>query len=383
MDADKYIEQGMMLAEMLGSIVNEKEVNTQGAAWNLLYNIAQKNNVSAMLCNYVPKTCPENIRYKFLNDYKKSLILVTKLDYIFDRVCDSFKKENIEFLPLKGKILRNIYPQPYMRTSCDTDIYIRENDRESAKKCLYSLDFSLNSCGDGVDVYFKEPVYCFEIHFMPFDGRLKNCGCFGDLLERAEYDSACGYYRFNDNDLYLYNFLHLYKHFDYAGCGIKLFLDLYILSKRLDLNFYCINSVVENCGLTEFHETVLNLNKIFFEGESPKEKYKTLTAYILANGNFGNGAHAFSEEIKSDKSKHKFVFFLKQWFLSTEQMKPLYPILEKAPFLLPFCWIHKGVRTLFRNPSAIKREIKKVKFYSKDYCDKFDYIKSLAGIKEE
>ena len=40
MDADKYIEQGMMLVEMLGSIVNEKEVNTQGAAWNLLYNIA-------------------------------------------------------------------------------------------------------------------------------------------------------------------------------------------------------------------------------------------------------------------------------------------------------------------------------------------------------
>ena len=77
------------------------------------------------------------------------------------------------------------------------------------------------------------------------------------------------------------------------------------------------------------------------------------------------------------KSKlKKYLSYLKWWFLGVDEMKKFYPVLEKAPFLLPFCWVHKGVKTLIFKPKAIKNQLTLVTKTSKEIED----IYKISGL---
>ena len=59
-----------------------------------------------------------------------------KLNYEFNRLCEALEDAEIPFIPLKGSVLRRYYPEPWMRTSCDIDVLVREDDLERAVKVL-------------------------------------------------------------------------------------------------------------------------------------------------------------------------------------------------------------------------------------------------------
>ena len=71
-----------------------------------------------------------------------SLFRYERINYDYLEVCRVLEDAGIEFLPLKGAIIRDLYPQPWMRTSCDVDILVREEALERAVAVLTeSLSF--------------------------------------------------------------------------------------------------------------------------------------------------------------------------------------------------------------------------------------------------
>ena len=42
----------------------------------------------------------------------------------------------IPFMPLKGSVIRQYYPEPWMRTNCDIDILVHAYDLDRATECL-------------------------------------------------------------------------------------------------------------------------------------------------------------------------------------------------------------------------------------------------------
>lgn len=51
-----------------------------------------------------------------------------RMNYEYEQVCDALEKAEIPFIPLKGVVIREYYPEPWMRTSCDIDILVREKN---------------------------------------------------------------------------------------------------------------------------------------------------------------------------------------------------------------------------------------------------------------
>ena len=47
-------------------------------------------------------------------------------------LCDALEAGKIPFIPLKGSVLRQYYPEPWMRTSCDIDILVKQEDAQRA-----------------------------------------------------------------------------------------------------------------------------------------------------------------------------------------------------------------------------------------------------------
>ena len=88
---------------------------------------------------------------------------------------------------------------------------------------------------------------------------------------------------------------------------------------------------------------------------------------IVSGSTYGlGGTHAkmavkqmMEQGLSERQSKCKYLFSI--IFPSRYTMQKMYPALKSAPFLLPFCWVARGLRTLLRRPRAIVREFTKVK----------------------
>ena len=77
----------------------------------------------------------------------KAVFRYEQLNYENERICMALEKAQIPFIPLKGSIIRKYYPESWMRTSCDVDVLVHEEDAEKA-----------------VDVLVKEYGYTQELH---------------------------------------------------------------------------------------------------------------------------------------------------------------------------------------------------------------------------
>ena len=66
----------------------------------------------------------------------QALYRYMRLEQTLQQLCMLLEEAKIPFIPLKGSVLRNEYPQPWMRTSCDIDILVREEDLERAADAL-------------------------------------------------------------------------------------------------------------------------------------------------------------------------------------------------------------------------------------------------------
>lgn len=51
-----------------------------------------------------------------------------KFSYGLTKLCGALEQAEIPFIPLKGSVLRQYYPEPWMRTSCDIDVLVHEED---------------------------------------------------------------------------------------------------------------------------------------------------------------------------------------------------------------------------------------------------------------
>ena len=93
-----------------------------------------------------------------------------RTEYEYKSVCRALEEAKIAFLPLKGAILPGYYPDPWMRTSCDVDILVREDDLGRARELLESeLEYKYIGMGNH-DISFESPggVH-LELHYKPLN----------------------------------------------------------------------------------------------------------------------------------------------------------------------------------------------------------------------
>ena len=82
-----------------------------------------------------------------------------------ERICELLEAEGIDFLPLKGSVLRDYYPEGWLRTSSDIDILVKEADFERARTAIVEklgYRYESDSPHDS-SLYYGDNLH-FEIH---------------------------------------------------------------------------------------------------------------------------------------------------------------------------------------------------------------------------
>lgn len=259
-----------------------------------------------------------------------------------EEILDAFAQAGIRCLEVQGTKIKPFYPQPEYRTMADLDFII---DRENLGKAWQLLEELGYECEDnhGVEVdAFRAPNINIEVHseYFPASSAYHTVmrPPFASVEETGAYDV---------NELYIYNILHIAKHYFKKGCGLRQVLDVYYLNRHYGpvLNREYVASVFQKAGVVEFAEKLSALAEHWF-GDGPfREDLEEMEAYLLSSGVNGNRYNHLNNELKAMQNQgircFRLKYSLKRIFVGKTYLYGRYPITKKWKILLPFSWVYR------------------------------------------
>ncbi len=279
----------------------------------------------------------------------KAIYRYEQLNYELEQTCMALEREGIPFLPLKGSVLRKDYPQPWMRTSCDIDILISESDLERATARL-SEDCNYTSHGRGShDVSFHTPSGMhLELHYdLVEEGRANTAPeLLREVWDHTVAAPGAAYRReMTDAMFYFYHIAHMAKHFENGGCGIRPFLDLWILDEKKEVDLAARNALLGQGGLSLFAQRASQLSRVWFGEATHDPVTARMEEYILTGGVYGTMKNRVT--VQQQKKGGRVNYVISRMFLPYAQLKLHYPVLKKHPWLMPLMQVRRWFKLLF------------------------------------
>lgn len=300
----------------------------------------------------------------------KAVYRYERLKYEYDNLCAALEKAQIPFLPLKGSVIRKYYPEPWMRTSCDIDVLVYREDLEKTVSYLVSQRNYVEKERATHDVsLFTQTGIHVEIHFdLVEEGRAKNAI---DVLravwknvtlhENSEY-----WYEMTDAYFYFYHIAHMAKHFENGGCGIRPFIDLWILDHMKDVDLSARDVLLSQSGLMKFVEASRALSEVWFGDRQPNELSLQMQEFLLRGGVYGSTDNRVA--IQQKKKGGRIGYVLSRIFIPYAKLKRYYPILEKHRWLTPlmqvrrwFMLLKPGVAKMAKREMSVNGNLAKTK----------------------
>ena len=166
---------------------------------------------------------------------------------------------------------------------------------------------------------------------------------------------------------------HMAYHFQGGGCGIRSFVDLWLMNKYYEIDEQIYHNLLREANLEIFEKHAKMLMHYWFDDGEANELILNMERYIVYGGVYGSNKQ--SVIIKQQKAGGKFNYFLKRIFMPYESMVILYPILKNHKWLLPVCEIHRWGK-VFSAKDRILKETKTAIKVREDYS--VDMMKELG-----
>lgn len=325
--------------------------------WHLMLRMAKKHNLIPFLFVSMDATTPDEVRSEVTRIYYQNVGQMIQQNAYSETLFASLRKVGIPYLPLKGFALRPLYPDPVLRSCYDLDILFLQKDREALQGILEEQGFSLTLRELHQDTYQKDFV-TIEAHISLVEPHGKGESYYKDIWPHLISEDGVAH-AFTAEDFYVYHLLHMFKHMKNGGCGVRSIVDVWLWRKNHpEMDEAYLKSQYEILGLTKFATVAESLAKAWFEGEPLNEDLDLIESFILSGGAYGTLERHAQMHAGTKKLGSRFKYLMRRLFLARHHMIPNYPILERAPILLPVCWVIRFFRILFSpRRQEIKREL--------------------------
>ena len=371
MEKREFLSKIYFFTNLISMYLNKKEdpdLVIDDAKFSFLFKFASHHSLNSLLYKVLKDTkvqvSEENL--KKLEDYYLSNL---RKDVLFAKEREALNKflndNQIHFLPLKGLVLRDYYPDPYTREYADNDILFGSKDtaiKDFFVRRGYKCEAFRKS---NHDVFVKKPFYNFEMHrdlFIDDDKRIKNISYFKNSLKNTPIKNGFEHVLSNEN-FYIYFTAHTYKHFSKSGCGIRTLIDYYLFLKSVRLDFDYIDKELEKIDLVGFSHSVSALSIKLFDDQPLTKEEKEMLLFIASSGTYGTMEHIVNKGVKE---KGKFGYLMSRLFPPYSFYKTAYPWAYYTIILIPVAWFMRFFRILFTNPRKATNEIKTISKQKKD-----------------
>lgn len=343
----------------VGEAAAETDVDTLKAAFSL----AKRQDLVALLARGL-EVCgvaleDEELCALVKRETMTSFIRYERANYELHAICRALGEAGIEHVPLKGAVMRNYYSEPWYRTSCDVDILVKaeEVDR-AAEKLVSALGYEIGERGShDLGMKARSGVY-LELHFDLNEPDYKSFDCLSDAWSyMSPRESAAATMDMRGDLFCFYHVAHMAKHVVNGGCGVRPFIDLWLMRRSGEFDEAATLSLLGREGLLGFFECATRLSEVWFSGDEPDERSLNMQAYILGGGLYGNVEQRV--RIQQVKRGGKLKYLLSRIFLPYSQMKYRYPVVVKHRWLMPFMHIRRWFGIIFGG--GVRRSVNELK----------------------
>ena len=302
-----------------------------------------------------------DMREKFQKEIMLSIYRERQMSAELKSISEALGQSKINFIPLKGSVVRPLYAKPWLRTSCDIDILVRESNLDLAVRTLTE---KLGYTTDGkkkfhdVSLYSRSGVH-LELHYNINEGNDKMDTVLDRVWQHSEPVDG-GEFKFMQSPEFLlfYVIAHTANHFKSGGCGIRSFIDIFLLMRNSNYDESALASLCEEAGVERFRHGANELICAWFNNGEYTERALMMQNYIFSGGLYGT----FEQNILARHSEigNRGKYILKRIFIPYNQLKERYPIVVRYPLLVPFCQIRRWIEFPFRK-RRIGRAVKEYK----------------------
>lgn len=327
-----------------------------------LFVLAQKHDLAHLAADALERhqMLPDSaIGQSFRQEIYTAFYRFELLNFTFKAVCSELEAAQICFLPLKGAVMRKHYPEPWMRTSCDIDILVHKEDLPRAEeRLIQALQFTRLGIGSH-EITLQSPNGTrLELHYELVEENRANSSSY--VLQQVwnhvhPISEHCSEHEMDESMFFFYHIAHMAKHFESGGCGIRTFLDLWLLLQSGVHTSEQTIKFLEQGNLSVFAVAAQRLVEVWFMDYPHDNTTQLMQSYILSGGIFGSLDQYFS--VKQTRCGGKMNIITSRLILPYEKLKYQYPRLEKYPWLMPVYELIRAYELLFGKKKQFRQTV--------------------------
>ena len=383
--------------KILSSYINEILLeNNNEVNWNSIFRIANNHSLSGIVYITLQKqsnilSISKDILEKEKINYFMQLQNSVNQEYEMKKLVKELSLKGIYHVLMKGYVIKNLYPDPDLRTMGDVDFLVKDKDINKVHEILLSLGYIHMKTVRAVRNYSKVGMN-LEVHTSIFYDKISEDVDYEEYFNKA-WDNVIlkeGNFTYEFTLEYHFIFLiaHLAKHFYNEGCGVRMFLDIVIYLKqykdKIDWDYFW--SEIDKIKLKKFTKSVFTLCSFWFGVEFKEEVcleesfLENITEYIINSGTFGKSVendmlNRYRREMENPK-KNTDVSMI---FPSFDGLSNEFSYVKKYKFLYPIAWFNRAFRLVTtRRKTTIYKIINKSKF--KENAKNIYYMHRKMGL---
>lgn len=365
---------------------NEGEVDSVGFDWDAILCLVEEHKIQMMMYYgllqgdfSVSNEVFENIKKNAFAEMAFSMRQQFEMEDLFK----IFEEAKIEFLPLKGAVMKEMYPKPDMRLMSDTDILIKGSQYKAISALMVKHGYSFSLESDHEYVWTKDGgVLCVELHKSLVPSYNKDFyGYYGDGWRVATRKNGMHYYM-SDEDFFVYMFTHFAKHYRDSGIGLKHIIDIWICLKNDKMDYRYIEDELKKLSLYEFYRNVRKTLEVWFNDGEESSETDIITRWIFTSGVYGTtDKTALSKALRRTGGKEpRYKSYFRILFPKYKIMSEKHKVLQKAPILLPFAWVWRIVFGVFFRRNSIKVMRDGIAFQNEKNIEAYKSILNKVGL---
>ncbi len=247
----------------------------------------------------------------------------------------------IVHMPMKGAVVCDLYPEPWMRTRCDIDMLVPNTDFERAVELLVCEGYAV----DGDRNYHDISLFCDGVHLELHHNIMEHHKDMDALLDQVWKHTVADGLRHRETPSFFrfHHIAHMAHHFMGGGCGIRTVLDLWLLRRAPDHDEAAVRALCESARLLTFYESMSRLADVWFGDGTHDDETLAWEQFILNGGTYGT----------QEQRQSSFGARYGRWgmacrilFMPYRDIKNVYPSLDGKPYLTPLYQVYHIVRRI-------------------------------------
>lgn len=352
-----------------------------------LYRLAVGQDVGHLVAYALQESgqTAEDIVGQRLNQKLMSAVLrYEQSEHELSAVCRVLAAAGIRHMPLKGAVLRQHYPEPWMRTSADLDILVQEDDLARAKELLANeLHYRCADIGAHDASLFSPGGVHVELHYtVPVEQEVLGdaFAVLRELWQTAQPIEGQPYRFAMSPEMYtFYHVAHMAKHMLNGGCGVRPFMDLWVMQRSMPCDEAALQSLLQAGGLAAFYAFAKRLCNVWFGDAPADELTQEVEQFLLRGGLYGTEDNRIS--VAQGKTGGKLRYIMRRIVLPYHELKFYYPVLQRHPILTPLCQVRRWGRLIFcGGMGRSARELSASTQMSRSQVERTAYMLSQIGL---